>query len=236
MKREVLGVKIDDVSKDEALKIIDGWLLVTRHQPLVSHIVVTPGPEFILTAQDDKDFKEILNSADLAIAESFGLQLLCGFKNRIPGVDMVWELCRLAEEKKLTVGFLGGKTGVAKKAAEKLQAKFPKLKVGFAIDGNDADAVIAERDRLRPCDILLVGLGHPKQEKLLWKLKNDKSSFQVGMGVGGSFDLISGEILRAPVVVQKIGLEWLWRMVTKQDHVKRVFRATFLFAFKVLFK
>ncbi len=227
MKKNVLGVNIDDVSKEEALGIIEGWL-----DDNTPKLIVTPGPEFILTAQKDQEFKKILNAADLAIAESFGLQLYCGFNNRIPGVDLMLALCKLAEEKSLTVGMLGNPN--TDLAAKEFYRLFPKLKIIYALDNPEADRLIQDYDTLRYVDILFVGLGHPKQEKFLWKIKGLKK-FNIGLGVGGSFDMVSGKRKRAPEFFQKLGLEWFWRLVWEPKRFKRIFNASVIFPITYLF-
>ncbi|MBI3888046.1 WecB/TagA/CpsF family glycosyltransferase, partial [Candidatus Microgenomates bacterium] len=226
-------VGVDDLSKEEVLEKINSWL-VTSHQSLVtSKLVFTPGPEFLLTAQKDKEFENILNSADLTPNESFGLQLYCGFKNRVPGVDLVLELCRLAEKNGWSVGMMGNPNTQA--AAKKLLEMFPKLKIGFAVDNPTTDRLVEVCDIQSYVDILFVGVGHPKQEKFLNNcklapiksgLKISNLKFRVGMGVGGSFDLISGKFPRPPIVLRNLGLEWLWRGVTKRGHFARILRAS----------
>lgn len=234
MEKIVLGVKIDDISLEKALTIISDWL---THRKKVQKIVVTPGPEFLITAKGDPTFKKILNSADLSVNDSFGLQLSCGFRNRVPGIDLMLALCQLAEEKKWSVGLFGGATGVAKKTKEKLLEKFPGLKISFTVDGLTADKIMNDYDihnnnnNQYDSDILFVNLGHPKQEKFL---AAKKIPFRVGIGVGGSFDLISGVLPRAPKIFRLVGLEWLWRALTKPGHFRRGLRATFGFWWTLL--
>ncbi len=225
MKKNVLGVNIDDVSKEEALGIIEGWLKDSGQARMTAgKIITTPGPEFILTAQKDQEFKNILNSADLAVAESFGLQLYCGFKNRVPGVDLMLAICGLAEKSGQTVGMLGNpNTGLA---AKELYRLFPKLKITYAYDNPEADRLIGDYEALRYVDILFVGIGHPRQEKFLSRIKANKK-FKVGMGVGGSFDEVSGK--RVPAVFQKLGLKWLGRFILEPKRYKRIFNATIIF-------
>lgn len=232
-EREVLGVRINDVSEKEAIEIISS--LVTRH----SSLVFTPGPEFIVTAQKDPEFKKILNSSDLNVPDGFGLRF-AGIKNRIAGVDLVVELCRVAARNNWSIGLLGGVGGVAGIAGQKLTKMFPKLKIKFALSDYDADNAIAKSlDSLDKVDFLFVGLGHPKQEKLLYKMKIENGKlkknshlsslnfqFRVGMGVGGSFDLIAGIKKRAPGFISKVGLEWLWRGLQDPKHFGRVWKAT----------
>lgn len=234
MEKIVLGVKINDISLENTLSMVIKWL---THRKTSSKIIVTPGPEFLLTAKNDPEFKEILNHADLAPNESFGLQLSCGFRNRVPGIDLMLELCKLSQDKKWSVGLFGGATGVAKKTQEKLLEKFPRLKISYAIDGDYANKIMRDYDtdnnitRLSDVDILFVNLGHPKQEKFL---ASKIIPYHVGLGVGGSFDLISGLLPRAPKILRLVGLEWFWRLITKPGHLPRAIHATFVFWWTLL--
>ncbi|MDO8514940.1 MAG: WecB/TagA/CpsF family glycosyltransferase, partial [bacterium] len=156
------------------------------------------------------------------------------------------ELCRVAAEKKLIVGLFGGQEGIAKKTKAVLEQKFSGIKILFAIDGDLTEP-------LKPVDFLFVGLGHPKQEKFLYSLchsgarraiesskKEDPIAslqgdmFKIGMGVGGSFDFISGNLPRPPWLIRQLGLGWLYRGFTKPGHWKRIFKALVIFPLYLL--
>jgi|GEM_PF-872200 len=249
--KKILGVRVDDYTEEELLEKVKTLLAAQK-----SFNIATVGPEFLLTAQKDDEFKKILNSFEINVPEGFGLQLYAGIKNRLPGVDLMLHLCEMAAKNDWTVGLLGGKDGVAEKSKVILKEKFHGLKINFALDGAEADQTIrlvnslpVTVDKIKnntsntvnreplSADILFVALGHPKQEKLLQKLHEDKNpliKFHLGMGVGGSFDYISGNISRAPVWMRGLGLEWLWRLLVepganKINRLKRILRAVFLF-------
>lgn len=232
MIRTVLNVKIDDVSETEALKRVEGWLVI--REKLSSRIITTVGPEFLLTAQKDEDFKRILNKADLSLPEGFGLHL-AGVRNRVPGVDFMMGLCRVATKNGWTIGLLGGQAGVAAAAAKNLRSQFSELRVVVVIDGPAADRVLSGSDTINSskpkCDILLVAFGHPRQEKLLWRLRGQ---YRVGMGVGGAFDYIAGLVPRPPKLVRAIGFEWLWRLLTQKNRFRRIFNAVVVFPIVLL--
>lgn len=224
MKKNILGIKIDDVSADQACKIVEGWLLRDG-----KHYIVTPNPEIIVMAQKDNQLKDSINKADLAIPDGVGLKL-AGFLNsksadivnHIPGVDLMDRLIFMAAEKGFTVGLLGGEEGVAKKAAECLKEKYPKLKVNFAkssgLVDNSGDMVTTYR--LPTTNLLFVAFGPPKQEK--WIRKNlPHLSVKVAMVVGGGFDYISGKVPRAPKFIRAIGFEWLFRLLIQPWRLKR---------------
>lgn len=250
MKKEVLGIKIDDINIDQSLEKIAGWLLNSE-----KHYIVTPNPELVVMAQTDEGLKEIINNADLAIPDGVGLKLFSDIDCNTPGIDLMEQLIQLAAGKGYTTGFLGGKEGVANKTSECLKKKYPNLKVVFAESGGEVDKngfVIAspakpaspEHQRgeqsglythsgqiaasppllamTRSVDILFVAFGQPKQEK--WIANNlDKIPVKVAMGVGGSFDYISGSVIRAPIFVRRIGCEWLYRLVIEPWRIKRQF-------------
>ncbi len=224
----ILNIKIDDVNRKEALKIVEGWLVKPG-----KHWIATPNPEMVVKAQKDAEFRKTLNEADLAIPDGVGLKLV-GVKNRIAGVDLMMDLVKLAADKGYTVGFLGGRDGVAVKARDRLLVKYPNLKVSLAQEefyeqrssrineriSADRDPRESAKNPRESIDILFVALGHGKQEA--WIVQNlDKIPVKVAMGVGGAFDYISGRVPRAPLLVRKIGLEWLFRLIIQPWRIKR---------------
>lgn len=213
MKKSVLGVNIDDITVDEAVKTVEDWLEKSE-----KHYIVTTNPEFLLIAQTDPKFKRILNNADLAVPDGNGLKIGTDIVCNTPGIDLMEELCKMAAEKGATVGFLGSKVGVAELTAERLKKKYPKLKVTFASDGSRLLA-----PSLPKTDLLFVALGAPKQE--FWIAENlDKIPVKVAMGVGGSFDFISGKVPRAPKWLRDLRLEWLFRLIIQPWRIKRQIR------------
>lgn len=217
MIKRVLGIKIDDVSlKDALVKVKESF------KTKKSFLIVTPGPEFLLTAQKDLEFKKILNEADLSLPDGFGLHL-AGIKNRVPGVDFMLALCQLSAENNWPIRLVGRTDGLVKdvvqKTISKLRLIYPNIKV----------------DNKNP-DILFVGLGHPEQEKFLWncKLNIARCSFRVGMGVGGAFDYISGELPRPNKLFHFFGLEWLGRLLSRPNRWKRILKATIVFPLVLL--
>lgn len=299
MKKEILGVRIDDIPETEILGMVERWVgrrgekNARRGISGEPRTIFTVGPEFLVTASQDEEFRGILNQSDLNLPEGFGLQLYGGVKNRIPGILFVENLCRLAATTGWSIGLLGGEKGVTKETASKLIETYPNIKIGFTIDGEEANAFLEwagscqlatlRRTSLNDLplvgrgtrrardlrlgdpsrchlasnfvggvDVLFVAFGHPKQEKLLFQLqekllfqfKRQKAkgksmgvSFKVGVGVGGTFNYISGRRQPAPGWIQGLGLEWLWRLVTqinRPNHIKRILNATIVFPFLLL--
>lgn len=234
MKVTVLGVKIDDINMEEAISIVENWLSKSGKpfdETQGKHYIVTPNPEFLVTAQKDRQFKKILNDSDLAIPDGVGLKL-GGVKNTVSGTDLMEKLVGLAAKKGYTVGFLGGRNGIAEKVAECLRERYKNLQITFANDGrswNIEDGTLKMENRrwknknlssIVKTDIIFVAFGHPKQE--YWIAENlDKNPVKVAMGVGGAFDYISGNVPRAPLWMRKIGMEWLFRLIIQPWRIKR---------------
>ncbi len=219
MKVNVLGVNIDDVQINEAIDLVKSWLKGRE-----KHYIVTPNPEFVVKAQNDPEFKKVLNEADLAVPDGVGLNWFGGVKNRVPGVDLMEDLVKLGADFGFTVGFLGGSEGIAEKTAVILKAKYPKLKVALTISGltvNTKGEIVDEAKlSFSKSDLLFVAFGHGKQEK--WIAQNlSKIPVKVAMGVGGSFNYLSGEVPRAPKWIRNLGLEWLFRLATQPWRARR---------------
>ncbi len=220
---KILGVRIDNVSMAEAFDKIRDFLGDGRQR-----YVVTPNPEFLVLARKDGEFRDILNQADLSVADGFGLILASRFlgkplKERVAGVDLIQNLRFKIYD--LRIFLLGGRNG----AAEKIAEDWPQV-VGFTEKINEA---VNSINRCQP-DILLVALGAPKQEKWITQNLSKISSVKIAIGVGGAFDLISGQIKRAPKIFQALGIEWLWRLFREPRRWKKVWRSVIMFPIMVL--
>jgi len=235
---KILGVKIDRVNFGEVMAKIAAFLMVDEF-----HMIATVNPEFLVTAQRDEPFKNILNSTDLNVPDGVGLQFGAWISRqkmgeRITGVDLTWEICKLAAEKGYSVYFLGGAEGAAQKAANRLELMYPELKIaGIAcpiieVDGA-AEPQIIEDINNSNADILLVALGAPKQEKFLNRYR-DQLKIKLAMGNGGTFDYIAGVVPYAPAWIRKIGLEWLYRLFTQPKRWRRIFTATIIFPWLII--
>ncbi|MCL5795282.1 MAG: WecB/TagA/CpsF family glycosyltransferase, partial [Patescibacteria group bacterium] len=165
---------------------------------------------------------------------------------RVTGIDLIWKLAQTGESKGYKFYFLGGKPGVAEQAALILKTKYPNLKIVGISEGqsefpqanikfnkdNFAKKLVAKIKALSP-DILLVAYGAPKQDKFIAKFKKELN-VPAMIGVGGSFDFISGRIKRAPKWMQKTGLEWLFRLFIEPKRLNRIITATIRFPLKVI--
>lgn len=272
-KIKILGVNFDKITSKEALEKISEWLSPGFHLKK-KHFIVTPNPEFLITAQKDEKFRRILNKASLSIPDGTGILWAAKFKSiskeedsklkkfskwlvslsmipvskrylktefpeRVTGVDLMKSICKLAAEKESKVFLLGAKKGVAEIATEKLIKKNPNLQIVGTYAGTPKikheKKIVRLINRVKP-DILFVAYGAPAQEK--WINRNYKKidSLRLAIGVGGAFDFIAGTKKRAPVSMQKTGLEWLYRLYKQPSRAKRIFNATIKFPIKVLSK
>lgn len=235
----ILGVSITTSSKSEILEYILKCIS-SKHEKV--HIV-TPNPEMLVYASRSRSFRNILNNAEVAIPDGVGVTMAGRMLNRpvierITGVDFMEMLCHESAKRGLTVGFLGGRGGVAEKTAECLIKKYPNLIVGFIGEEWETAGPAALHPRAASptghIDILFVAFGFPKQEE--WIAKNlPKIDVTAAMGVGGAFDYISGKIPRAPKIFRDFGMEWAFRLVRQPWRIKRQM-ALPVFAWHILFQ
>jgi len=203
---KIFNVKFDNLTMNQVLDKIKDFLKTDKQK-----YIVLPYSEFIVRAQKDKEFRNILNKADLCLCEGKGLLFFTGLKKNINGIDLIYEICKLNKK----VFLLGGKKHVVEKTKEKLNVL--ECEHGY----QDLDKVVYKINKVKP-DILLVGLGSPKQEKWIYENLKKMPSVKLAIGVGGAFDFISGFIKRSPKFLQKIGLEWLWRLIIQPKRFKRI--------------
>lgn len=240
MKSDILGVKVDSITFDEALKKAE--LLINQKKPAQ---IVTVNPEFIVEAKKDLFFKNIINNADISTPDGIGLIfasniLKMPLKERITGVDLTWALLKLAEDKGYSVFFLGGKEGIAKEVVKRVQHIHPNLNIAGYHSGSPDELNTYEIIESTKPNILFVAFGAPKQEKFIYNLIHDESPIHISnfeslcIGVGGTFDYIAGKVKYAPKWMRKLGLEWLYRLFTQKNRFKRIFTAVFYFPYLVL--
>ena len=239
-KEKYLGVGVTNATEKE----VSEYIFARLHKRGKRFFVVTPNPELIMLAQHDPKYKSILNEADLSLPDGVGLffaSLLLGhpLKERIPGIDFVEELCRRSKNNPMSIGLLGAGKGVAQQASDRLQEKYPWIKVVYACEEWDEKVLMIKDFGLKhkeiggkrivnrksyllnqPMDILFVAFGSPKQEKWIHAHFSELPA-QMVMGVGGAFDFISGNIVRAPYLIRAIGMEWLFRLMVQPWRIKR---------------
>ena len=223
-KVEILGVKFDNVSMEEAVNTCEGFLKQEK-----GHLIVTPNPEIVMKAKDDMEFKEIINTAELVIPDGIGIIkagkiLNTPLKERVAGYDLICNLLEKHGDGSASFYFFGSKPGFAEEAKQKVEAKYPHIKIvgshtGYFKPEEEID-IMNEIRRLKP-DILLVGIGFPRQEKLIDKYKSE-GFFKIGIGCGGSIDVLAGEVKRAPKLFIKLHLEWFYRLLKEPTRFKRM--------------
>lgn len=201
--------------------------------------IVTANPETFNIAEKDSDFKEMmLDPESTIVPDGIGIvkaakMLDYNVKERIPGVEIAEELLRLGNLKKKSIFILGSKEEVLVKLREVFNSKYPDLEVLGMINGYNKDkaADFQKIIEAKP-DIVLVALGIPNQEKLIYK---HLKSFEKGIfvGVGGSLDVISGSKKRAPKLFVKLNLEWFYRIMCEPSRFKRFYDNNIKFIFKV---
>lgn len=227
----VLGVPIEALPAEEAAEK-GGW-------------IVTANPEILLYAHRHPEYREMLNRADQRTADGFGLWMVLRMRgkkaSRLTGVDLSEYLIQYAWKQGWNVGLFGGEHGEAEESALQLRDAYPELKLHaeeggkVGLDGiSDArtDEALARMIQFGP-HVLLVAMGHPRQEAWIDLHRSDFPDLKAVMGVGGTFNFWAGKSRRAPRFMQKIGLEWLWRLCTEPKRWKRIFEAVFVFPFVV---
>lgn len=206
---KILGVRVDRVSLGEAVKLVNGWVKQDKKR-----YIVTVNPEFVMLAQKDEEFKKIINNADLAIPDGAGLRLADRRLKRLTGVELMLSLIKKGYKTLL----VGARPGIAQKAVLTLRSNLVGLPTRLDLVGMSEPDVV-KINQIKP-DLLFVALGMGKQEK--WIARNlAKLNVKVVMGVGGALDQIVKPWLRAPLRVQALGLEWLWRLVMQPWRIKR---------------
>lgn len=235
MQHTVLGVPIDDVTLNAAAGRIHEMVLSDK-----PHLVFYANPETLLRSARDGNFSRIMRAGDLIFPDGIGLKLLkkivgASFQERIAGSDLLLRVCENAARSETPVFLLGGKSGVAEKAARELQRMFPQLRVAGARDGFEGMSAWEKDMGLRSAKIALVGLGSPRQEEWIFQNVPKLTNLRVAIAVGGAFDTLSGVIPRAPRAFRKAGLEWLWRFAREpKKRWKRIINAVVLFPLAVL--
>lgn len=222
MRIDVLGVGVDSLTGGEA---------VARAAELAAgdrfSYAVTPNPEFILLAKKNAAFRAALNAADLVVADGIGVVKAAKILGRplrakVPGIDLAGGLCGALAKSGGRLFLLGAKPGVAQAAGEKLREKYPGLTICGVHDGYfKEDGPVIEEIRASAADVVFVCLGAPKQE--LWMAQHGpKTGAKLMLGLGGSLDVFAGTVERAPEGWQRLGLEWLHRLLREPRRIGRM--------------
>lgn len=198
--------------------------------------VATINPEMVELAKKDKDFANILKHSELVVADGVGIKIALKLKGvnqeRIGGVDYSRSLIEMCARNNLRLALLGAKEEVINTVCQKLKCEFENLNIVFSHNGyfNDENAILNEIKKACP-QVLLCALGAPKQEFIIYRLKEMLQGCTM-VGVGGSFDVFAGCVQRAPIMWQKLGLEWLYRTIKQPERFRRIFPTLPIFLFE----
>lgn len=220
----VLGVRVDDVTMPEALARVDEFMQEPR-----LHQIVTVNPEFIMAAQNDAAFSQALAQSDLNLPDGANLVRAAQaqgtpLRDRVAGTDFVWYLSGLAATAGWKVFLLGGRNGVGGQAAARLQSRYRSLKIVGMFEGSPGDedaGGIISRINDSEAQILFVAYGAPAQDIWIHDHRSELKTVRVAIGIGGAFDFIAKKVRRAPGWMQRVGLEWLFRLTMQPWRAKR---------------
>jgi len=213
----ILDIPIHPLTYEHFLQIIAEFIAEKRPRQ-----ICTANPEFVMTAQRQANFRQVLRRADLVVADGVGLLWAARrqgrpLPERVTGSDGIYLLAERAAREGWRIYFLGAAPGVAEEAARLLQQRYPGLQVAGTYAGSPAEkeyAEIAARIRAARPHILLVAYGAPQQD--IWIAEHkEELGVPVSMGIGGAFDHVVGVRRRAPSWLIRLNLEWLWRLITQ---------------------
>lgn len=240
----VLGLRVDRVNMSQALEYAKQG--VEAHQPCV---IITPNSEIIMRAREDEKLKRIIEEAAVVVPDGIGLVLASKvlgqpLEERVTGIDLMQNLLQWAAREKKKVYFLGGKPGIAEKAGDRIRSQYPGIEIagtrhGYfkglhtGAKGHQEECDIVDEIARKSPDLLFVALGAPSQEYFIDAYK-DKLNANLLMGVGGSLDVLSGELNRAPKFYRDYGLEWFYRLMKEPWRIKRM-KVLPIFMLKVIF-
>lgn len=234
-KEPVLGFEVDLFSFDEALQHVHQHL--KENQGL--HIV-TINPEMIIEGNKNDRFGRVLNNAGLTVPDGVGIKIALKIKgidqDTIPGVEFAKKIASICALDGYSVGLFGAKEEIVQLAAKKIREECENLNITYIRNGYFSESevnIIKEELKAISPRVLFVALGSPKQEMIIAKLKEEMPN-TIFIGVGGSFDVWSGVVQRAPKIYQKLGLEWLYRTVKEPSRFKRIFPTLPLFLIQVI--
>ena len=202
--------------------------------------IVTINPEMIGLANNHKEFAGILDNADLVVADGVGIKIALKLKGinieQVRGIELAKSMLKRCALKNYKVAMIGAKEEILQKAISNLNKEFPTLDICYNQNGyfceNEEEFIYTNLIEKQPT-LILVAMGAPKQELLIKRCK-ERYPNGIFIGVGGSFDVWSGEVERAPEIYQKLGLEWLYRTISQPERFKRIYKTLPQFLFKAI--
>lgn len=245
-KNYVLGTRIDKIKTKSVIRAVSNAIKNNRD---CLHIV-TVNPEITLLAKDNEHYRITLNKADINTADGMGITIaarIFNFKaHRLTGVDLTEKLLRKAHYRGWNVFLLGSSKETCHMLQQKIVSQYPGIQIAGCEPGiffqNISDLsesrghdMLLDRIKKSNPDILFVAFGAPKQELWIHKFVVDQKLARVAIGVGGTFDYLSGRIRRAPKRIRTLGFEWLYRLITQPKRLTRIYKATCVFLYHVLY-
>lgn len=224
MKIDVMGLKFDSMTMDEALSRAEALLRGEK-----AAYVVTPNAEIAYEALHDVQLREMLNGADLMLPDGAGVVLASKLlrtpvKQKVAGVDFAAGLLGVLERNGQSLYLLGGKTGIGELAAQKMLEAHPQLRIAGIADGYFQDeAPVIAKINASGADALFVCLGAPKQERFMVQHQQELHVHLMA-GLGGSLDAFAGTVQRAPAWMIRLNLEWLYRLIREPKRFRRMLR------------
>ena len=219
----ILGVRVDCLGMGATLGRIDQFV-----DEGGTHLVATVNPEFVMRAQQDREFARVLESAGLCLPDGMGVVWAarrqgCALRETVSGVDLIQPLAAMCARRGFRLFLLGAAPGVASELAAALRLANPTLEVASHSGGPEPaqDAETLTLIHEHGSQVLLVAFGAPAQELWIDRLRN-RLGVAVAIGVGGAFDFLTGRVPRAPAWMRKAGLEWLFRLVRQPWRIRRM--------------
>lgn len=220
-KEKILGFYVCNDSKEHIIKEI-----YNDYKKNIQNIIANINPEIVINNYKNKEFVENMNNQKFQIPDGIGIVYASkinkgNIKNRIAGIDLMAEICERSIKDKSKIFLYGAKPEIANKAKKELEKKYLGIDIVGVCDGyiSEQDAVI-QINKAKP-DILFVGTGSPRQENFIFENKDKLDSVKIFMPVGGSFDVISNTLKRAPSWIIKMNLEWLYRLIKQPQRIFR---------------
>lgn len=221
---EIVGVNVDNINyaegEQKVIEFLEGDGL---------NMIFTPNSEIMVDAVRDRELENILNDAQLIIADGIGVVIaskLYGtpLKDRVTGADLSAKILELAAARGNSIFLLGAEQASVEAAAQTIKERYPGIKIAGIRNGyfsEDDEVQIIEEINNSGADVLIAGLGAPKQEKFIYSHKDDLK-VKIAIGVGGVIDIYSGRKKRAPEIYQKLGLEWFYYLMQQPSRIKRI--------------
>ncbi|NRB39305.1 MAG: WecB/TagA/CpsF family glycosyltransferase [Pseudomonadales bacterium] len=229
-RKKIITMEVDITSHEKAIQKIQRWIGTKRgYYTCVSNV------HMCIETFNNKKFRKIVNGADLVVPDGrpiYWAQKLLGLKEaqQVRGMDLTFSLCRYAEQNNIKIGFYGSSESTLNTLQKNLKNDYPNINIAFAISPpyrelspEEKSSTINEINNSE-IDILFVGLGCPKQESWMAEHKNQLNC--VMLGVGAAFDFIAGNKKHAPVIMQRLGIEWIFRLLSEPKRLWRRYLST----------